>query len=132
MSNVLWIVVSLVAYIGGLIAIVRVTPQLLSRSFDEFGFMWVAALDILGAILALGAVVMILSISNGAPPGKILNFLLLIGVIVVAVRTSLSSFRPHVLAGTFRVSRILAGSFCLLLAAAAVFYIVQLFATSDH
>lgn len=129
MNPVLWTLASVVAYIGGLIIIVRVTPRLLSHSFDEFAFTGIAALDILGAILMFGAVAVMYALFNAALAIKVLDFFLLIGIILVTLRMSLSSFRPRIVSGTFRLSRILAGSFCLCLTAAAVFYMIQLFRT---
>ncbi len=127
MNAVLWTLASVVAYIGGLIIIVRVTPRLLLHSFDEFTFMGIAALDIFGAILIFGSVGVTYGLFNAALAIKIFDSLLLVIVILVTLRISLSSFRPRIVSGTFRLSRILAGSFCLCLAAAALYSIVQFF-----
>lgn len=127
MQYVLWTLVSLIAYVGGLLLIARVTPVLLLHSFDEGVFMGVAALEILGALLALGSVVVMYALFNGAFPIRVLNFFLLVGILLVTLRMSLFSFRSRAIRKTFSTSRIIAGSFCLLLAAAAVFYITQLF-----
>ena len=127
MPYVLWTLASLIAYVGGLFLILRVTPRLLVRSYDEGLFMGIAALDILGALLAFGGVVILYALFNAALAIKVLNFFLLLGILAVTIRMALFSFRPRGLADTIQVSRILAGGFCLFLAAAAVFYIVQLF-----
>ncbi len=125
MQNFLWVLVSLVAYVGGLVIVVRVTPSLLSHTFDEMFFMGGAALDILGALLAFGAIVLTFAMFNGAFPVRVLNFLLLLGVLAVAVRTALYCIRPRV--GTTAVSRALTGGYGFFLAVASVFYIVQIF-----
>jgi hypothetical protein len=123
MQSFLWVIVSVVAYVGGLVIVVCVTPRLLSHSFDELFFMGGAALDILGALLAFGAIVLTFAMFNGEFPIRVLNFLLLIGILVVTARTALYCIRPRV--GTTAVSRALTGGYGFFLAAASVFYIVQ-------
>ncbi len=125
MQNFLWIVLSIVAYVGGMLIIWRMTPRLLAHSFDEMVFMGFAALDILGALLVFGAIVLIFAMFNGAFPVRVLNFLLLVGILAVTVRTALYCVRPRV--GTTAVSRALTGGYSFFLSIAAVFYIVQLF-----
>ncbi|HZR41265.1 MAG TPA: hypothetical protein VFB12_14175 [Ktedonobacteraceae bacterium] len=127
MTYVLLTLASIIAYIAGLMVIARVTPKLLSHAFDEGLFMGIAALIILGSLLVFGAVVMTYAVFNAALAVKILDFLFLVGIFIVAIRVSLFSFRSSALPGTYRISRILAGSYCLLLAVAAICYIVQLF-----
>jgi hypothetical protein len=126
MQYTLWVLLSIIAYASGLLVIIKVTPRLLSRSFDEVMFVGIASLDILGALLAFGGVVIVYALFNGALAIKFLTFFLAVGILVVAVRTSLYCFRGAAV-GAFRVSRIIAGSYGLFLAAAAVFYIAQLF-----
>jgi hypothetical protein len=125
MQNFLWVFVSIVAYVGGLLLIWRMTPRLLSHSFDEMVFMGFAALDILGALLVFGAIVLMFAMFNGAFPVRVLNFLLLVGILAITVRTALYCVRPR--AGTMAVSRALTGGYSFFLAAASVFYIVQIF-----
>lgn len=127
MQNFLWVVVSIVAYVGGLVIVVRVTPRLLMHSFDEVFFMGGAVLDILGALLAFGAIVLTFIMFNGAFPIRVLNFLLLVGILAVTVRTALYCIRPRV--GTTALSRALTGGYGFFLAVASVFYIVQIFTT---
>jgi hypothetical protein len=127
MSYFLWVLVSLVAYIGGLIIIWQVTPRLLARSYDEGLFMAIAALDIVGALLAFGAVVVTFALFNGALGIRIMDFILLVGILFLGVRMAWFSFRPRLLANTVRVSRIIAAVYCLCLALAALYYIVQIF-----
>jgi hypothetical protein len=127
MSNVLWVLMSIVGYIAGLAIIMRVTPWLLLRSYDEGLFMGVAALDIMGALLVFGAVGLTYALFGGNFAVKVLDFFFLVGILVVGVRTALFSFRPRSIGGTFRVSRVIAGTYCLGLALAACWYIVQIF-----
>lgn len=127
MSNVLWTLLSIVAYIGGLIILVKVTPMLPTRSFDEGFFMGLAATDIMGAVLAFGAVYVTDAVFPGSLAVHILDFLLLAGILIIAARLTFQSLKPRVLVGTFPVSRVLAGAYGLFLVLAAFFCITQLF-----
>ena len=127
MTNVLLIVGSLLAYIAGIVIILRTTPQLLTRSYDEGWFMGLAALDIVGALLVFGALALSYTLFSGAFGIKVLDFLLLVGILFVSLRMMFSSFRPRYAVGTFRVSRIAAGFYCLLLALASCSFLIQLF-----
>ncbi len=126
MQTALLTIASILAYIGGLFVLVKMTPKLLVRSYDETTFMGLAIVDILAALLTFGSIVVTLILFNGVVI-KVFDFVLLLGVLAVAGRLALACFRPRILAGTFRISRMLAGGYCLLLAAAAAFYILQLF-----
>jgi hypothetical protein len=130
MTYFLWVLGSLIAYAAGLAIIWQVTPRLLGRSFDEGLFMAIAALDIVGALLAFGAVVVTLFLFNGAIGIKIMDFLLLVGILLLGLRLAVFSLRPHLLTHTVRVSRIIACIYCLCLALAALYYIVQMFLPS--
>jgi hypothetical protein len=130
MAYFLWVVASLIAYIGGLVIIWQVTPRLLGRSFDEGLFMAIAALDIVGALLAFGAVVVTLFLFNGAIGIKIMDFILLVGILLLGLRMAVFSLRSSLLPNTVRASRIMAGVYCLCLALAALYYIVQMFVPS--
>ncbi len=92
--------------------------------------MAIAAAEVIGGILAFAPIGINFALFNGAFAIKVLDFLLLVGIFIVGLRMSISSFRPRYKAGTFQVSRILAGSYCILLLAAAVYYIVLLFVPS--
>ncbi len=127
MSSVLLVLACIVAYMSGLIIIMRMTPLLLARAFDEGLFMVIAAADILGGLLAFGGVIVPLLMFNAPTSVRILDFFLLVGILLVALREALRSLRLEDTGGTFRVSRIIAGTYGLFLAAAAVFYIIQLF-----
>jgi len=127
MQYVLWTLCCLVAYVGGLMIIARVTPRLLARKFDEGWFMGIAALDILGALLAFGAVFVLFALFNGALATRILDFFLLIGLGGIAGRMSLYSFRGAIKTHEVQSSRIIAGTFCAFLVFSALFYMFQLF-----
>jgi hypothetical protein len=127
MTYFLWVVVSVIAYIGGVVIILRVTPRIMMRSFDEGLFMAIAALDIIGALLAFGAVVVTFALFNGAIWIRILDVLLLSGIILVGVRMALLCLNPRFTVKTVKTSRIIAGVYCVCLALAALYYIVQMF-----
>jgi hypothetical protein len=127
MSNTLWVICSIVAYIAGLYIMLRTTPMLLARSYDEGLFMAIAAGDILGAILAFGAIVILYAIFNASTLIKVIDCLLLIGVLLITARLAMFSLRPRYVAGTNKISRILSGIYCIGLAVASVYYIIQLF-----
>ncbi len=127
MQYALWTIVSLVAYVGGLIILLRATPRLCFRSFDEGLFMGFAALAIAGALLSFGSFVVTYSIFSGTLEVKIVNFLMLIGILIVGIRLSMRSFRPRTLTGTIEASRIMVGSYGILLAFATLYCIIQLF-----
>ncbi len=132
MLIVLGTLASLIAYIGGLFIVIKVTPLLLFRQYDEGLFMGIAAADIVGGILAFAAVMVTFALLNGTQNviTRVFDTVLLVGIFLIAVHMSLRSFRPSIVAGTFLVSRILAGSFCLLLTLAAIYAIVLLFLPS--
>jgi hypothetical protein len=89
--------------------------------------MGIAALDIFGGLLAFGAIVLTFGLFSGNFPVKFFDFVLLVGILIVATRLSFSSFQPPIITGTFIASRIIAGSYSVLLAFAALFLMVQLF-----
>ena len=127
MPPALWTLIGLVAYVCGLVIVITMTPRLVRLRFDEGLFMGIAAADVLGGMLAFAPLAITFALFNGSFGVKVLDFLLLVGIFVVGLRMSLRSFRPRNAGGTFRVSRILAGSFCLLLLAASVYCIILLF-----
>lgn len=127
MPYVLWTLASFIAYAGGLIVIMRITPRLMARSFDELWFTGFAVIDIIGAILAFGAVVITYSLFSANFAVKVLDFLLLVGIAFVAGRTSFTCFRTGAGAKTSPVSRVTATGYGLFLVLAALYYIAQLF-----
>src|SRR5258708_11127918 len=127
MQPVLLTVIGVIAYIFGLLIMITVRPRLLKLSFDEGLFMGSAAADVFGGILAFAPVGITFALFSGRFGIKILDFLLLVGILIVGLRMSLRSFRPRYPAGTFQVSRILAGSYCLFFLAAAPSALLRLF-----
>jgi hypothetical protein len=118
-----------VAYIGGLILLVRIMPRLIKRAFDDALFIGVAAVAIFGAMLAFGAVGVTFALFTGGLGVRILDALLLLILGIVTLRTSILAFRPRYdsyqnASGT---SRIMVGSFFLLLTVAAAAVLVLLF-----
>jgi hypothetical protein len=126
MQAFLWMLVSLMAYIVGLMLIVKVTPRLLLRSYDDAWFMVFAVLDILGALLIFGCIVISLGVFEGNVGIRALDFILLVVVILVTGRVAFSCFRND-RGGVRFVSRYGAGFFCLLLTFAAFYEIIGLF-----
>ena len=119
----------IVAYIAGLVLLVKITPGLLKRAYDDALFIGVAAVAVFGAMLAFGAVGVTYSVFNGGLAVRVFDALLLAILGIVALRTSLGAFRPryNFNAGTYRASRIMTGGFFLALVAAAAFVLVLLF-----
>ena len=124
-----WTIACLIAYIAGLVLLMRVTPLLLVRAYDQGLFMAIAAVDILGGIFAFGAVAVTFALFSGNFGVRVLDFLLLVGIVIVGIRMSIRSFRPSE-AKTNRISRIVAGTYCLVLALAALYYLVLLLTPS--
>lgn len=131
MPFVLWTALCLMAYIGGIVILIWMTPHLLARSYDDVMFMGIAAAEVFGAMLAFGAVAITFGIFSGNFGSKVLDFLLLIGILIVGGRMSLRSFRSRSFSGTYLTSCIVAGSYGAFLALAALFYLVMLLVPSS-
>lgn len=131
MPFALWTLLCLIAYIGGIVILVWVTPHLLARSYDEGLFMGIAAADVFGGMLAFGAVAITFGIFSGNFGSRVLDFLLLIGILFAGGLMSMRSFRSRYYSGTNLLSCIIAGSYGVFLALAALFYIVMLFMPSN-
>jgi len=127
MQQFLLTLACLIAYAGGLVILVKMTPRLLFLTYDEGMFMGIAAADVFGAILIFGAVGVTFALFNGSIPIRALDFLLLLGMLFVGIRAAIRSFRPRYIQGTFSVSRIIAGCYCLALFVAALYLIGWLF-----
>ncbi|HEY4035064.1 MAG TPA: hypothetical protein VGL94_13975 [Ktedonobacteraceae bacterium] len=126
MENIVVSLLSIFAYIVGLVILWKVTPRLLSLSFDEPMFVGIATLDILGACFAFGAIVVTLGLFDGSFEIKLIDLLLLVGIFGVSIRMASYCLRPR--AKAFWVSQWLAGAYCLFLVGAAGYYTIQLFA----
>lgn len=129
MQYVLWTFLSIVAYIGGLVIIIRATPPLAVRSFDEGLFMGIAALDILGAMLAFGAFIVTYGLYSGSLPIKVLNFFMLLGIAIIAGRLGFTTYRPRSTIKTLPISRLIVIVYCLFLIGIALYCVTLLFAS---
>ena len=127
MQPVVWTLIGLIAYVCGLVIVLTITPRLWKFRFDEWMFMGYAVAVVSGGILAFVPLAITFALFNGSFGVKIFDFLLLVGIFVVGLRMSLRSLSPRYAGETFRVSRILVGSFCLLLLAASIYCIILLF-----
>lgn len=127
MQYVLWVIVSLIGYAAGVYILLRVTPMLLHRQYDEGFFMGIAALDIVGALLAFGGIIIPLLLFSGAIAMRIVAVLLLLGILFVAIRLVNRSLRPRSTTDTFLISRIIAGVYSIFLVLASLYYLVQIF-----
>ncbi|HEY0755507.1 MAG TPA: hypothetical protein VGD98_16235 [Ktedonobacteraceae bacterium] len=127
----LWLITlgCLVAYVVGLFLLIRIMPRLIARAFDEALFIGVAAVAIFGAMLAFGAIGIIFAIFIGSLASRIGDALLLLILGGITLRTSINAFRPRYdsYQSANRTSRIMAGSFFLLLAIAAASVLILLF-----
>jgi len=126
MLYVLWTFVCLCAYIGGLVILVRVTPLLLSRTFDEGYFMAIAAADVFGGMFVFGAVAITFALFSGTSAIKLLDFFLLLGIVIVAFSLSYRCFRSRRAVKAHFVSSVVASGYALFLGLAALFYLVLL------
>ncbi len=89
--------------------------------------MGIAALDIVGALLAFGGIIIPFLLFSGAIGIRIFAVLLLLGILFVAIRLANRSLRPRTTANTFLISRIIAGVYSIFLALASLYYLVQIF-----
>ncbi len=125
MSFVIWTIIALVLYIAGLVILLRITPRILIHAYDEGIFTVFAAAEIFGGLFVFGAVTITFGLYNGSFGIKLLDFLLLAGILIVCGSQLLSNFRAF-RPGVVRSSRMAVSLYCLLLALAALYYIVIL------
>lgn len=130
MQYVLWVIVSLIGYVAGVSLLLRVTPMLLHRQYDEGFFMGIAALDIVGALLAFGGVIIPLLLFGGSIGIRIFAVLFLLGILFVAVRLAMRSLRPRIMTDTFLTSRIIVGVYSIFLVLATLYCLVLVFIPS--
>ncbi|HET9922162.1 MAG TPA: hypothetical protein VFQ30_20190, partial [Ktedonobacteraceae bacterium] len=126
MQPLLWTLLCLVAYAGGLVIILKMTPMLFAYEYYEGMFLGVAAADIVGGMLAFGAMVITFGLFSGAFGIRVLDFALLVGIFIVGVSMVRRCLHPRVM-NTHLPSRISAGIYCGLLALIAIVSIVLLF-----
>ena len=127
MQPVVWTLIGLIAYVCGLVILITMTPLVWKFRYDEWMFMGYAVVVVSGGIMVFVPLAITFALFNGSLGVKIFDFLLLVGIVVVGLRMAMRSFRPRYAGGTFQVSRMLAGCFCLLLLAASVYCIILLF-----
>lgn len=122
----------LVAYIGGLFMLIKIMPSLIKRAFDDALFIGVAAVAIFGAMLVFGAIGVTFALFNGETGVRIADALLLLILGFITLRTSINAFRPRYNSyqSANRTSRIMVGSFFLLLTVTASVVLVLLFLPS--
>ena len=130
MQYVLWIIVSLIGYVAGVYILLRVTPMLLHRQYDEGFFMGIAALDIVGALLAFGGVIIPLLLFSGSLGIRIFAVLFLLGILFVSLRLVIRSLRPRITTDTFLISRIIAVTYSIFLVLASLYCLVLIFIPS--
>ncbi len=126
MSYALWTLLSIAVYVLGIILFGWATPRLYWHSYDQLAFTGFAALEIVAALCTFGAVAITYGLFSGSFAIKVLDFLLLIGILVIGIRLAFRSFRAR-RAGVIIASRNIAGLYFLLLILAALFYMALLF-----
>lgn len=127
MAVAVWVITSLVAYIVGIFVLLRVTPLLYYRPYDGEVFLGLATLDIFAAILAFGGIIVTLALFNGAVGIRILDFLMLLGILLIAIYLTRRSLRRTPPSGTYRISRFLVAGFSVFLLIACCYTMIQLF-----
>src|SRR5438445_8528228 len=115
MSNLFWTLACLCAYIGGLIVLVRVTPLLLIRRYDEGYFMAIAAADVFGGMFVFGAVAITFALFSGTFAIRLLDFFLLLGIVIVAFGLSYKCFRSPSTIKADPVSSVVVSGYALFL-----------------
>ncbi len=127
MSGFLLVVLCLAAYGGGLVVLRNVTPLLLKRKFDDVLFMGLAAVLILGSLLAFAPIGVMLAFFNSTTSVRIGDTILLLVMVIVVTRITFRCFRPGYKMEVVRLSGILAGSYYLLVLGLAIYAIVLMF-----
>ncbi|HLZ81705.1 MAG TPA: hypothetical protein VKP04_08745 [Ktedonobacteraceae bacterium] len=127
MSYILWTFMCFCAYVGGLVILVKITPLLLTRTYDEGYFMAIAAADVLGGMFVFGAVAITFGLFSGTFAIRLMDCFLLLGIAIVAFNLSYRCFRSRRAIKAHSVSRVIASGYSLLLGLAALFYLALLF-----
>lgn len=126
MSYTLWTILCLAAYIVGIVVLLMTTPRILCYSYDQPIFTGFAVLEVIGGLCVFGAVTITYGLFSGSFAIKLLDFLLLLGILIVGSSLSYRSFRSR-RREAIRATRIIVSIFCLLLALAALYYLAVLF-----
>ena len=127
MSGFLLTVLCLLSYACGLFALLKITPMLLKRTFDDVYFMGLAAAIIIGSLLIFAPVGITFSYFNSAFAVRTLDVLFLLGIAVVVARMAYRCFRPAYYMQVIRLSGILAGSYYVLVLILAAYALVLMF-----
>ena len=128
MSGFLLTVVCLASYGGGLFLLRKMTPMLLKSRFDDVFFMGLAAVVIIGSLLAFAPIGVLFAYFNSVLPVRVFDVILLLGIAVVALRTAFRCFRPAYSMEVVRLSGILAGSYYILVLGLTAYALVLMFA----
>jgi len=134
MSTVLLTILSLVSYIAGIAILLYSTPRTIRRQYDEWMFMLFAAVDIVGGLLVFAAVGVTYALFNANLDVRIFDLMLLAVIIFISLRLAYRCFRPSSSpdplynVSVVKLSSILAGSYYILLIAAALYALVMIIA----
>jgi len=127
MLYILWTFMSFCAYVSGLVILVKVTPLLLTRTYDEGYFMAIAAADVLGGMFVFAAVAITFGLFSGMFVIRLIDCFLLLGIAIIAFNLSYRCIRSRRAVKAHPVSRVIASGYSLFLGLAALFYLVLLF-----
>lgn len=127
MSGFLLTVLCLVSYGGGMAMLLKVTPMLVKRKFDDVFFMGLAAAVIIGSLLVFAPIGILFSFFNSAFAVRALDVLLLLGIAIIALRITYRCFRPSYKMEVIRLSGILTGSYYLLVLGLTAYALVLMF-----
>lgn len=130
MSPVLATLLCMVAYVAGVFLLIYSTRRIIRYTYDDMFFMAIAALEIIGGLLVFAPVAVMFALFNASFVIRFVDFFLLAFIIGLAARQAWRCFRPWShpnplrSANTIRATGILAGSYFVLLIAAALFALV--------
>jgi hypothetical protein len=127
MSGFLLTVLCLISYGAGLAVLLKVTPLLVKRSFDNVFFMGLAAAVIIGSLLVFAPVGITFGFFNSAFAVRTLDVILLLGIAFVVIRLTYRCFRPSYKMEVIRLSGILAGSYYLLVLGLTAYALLLMF-----
>ena len=127
MSGFLLTLLCLISYGAGLAVLLRVTPMLVKRKFDDVFCMGLAAAVIIGSLLVFAPIAITFSFFNSAFAARALDVILLLGIAVVALRITYRCFRPSYKMEVIRLSGILTGSYYLLVLGLTAYALLLMF-----
>jgi|SRR5579872_656943 len=127
MSGFLLTVLCLISYGAGLGVLLKVTPMLVKRKFDDVFFMGLAAAVIIGSLLVFVPIAITFSFFNSTFAVRTLDVILLLGIAVVAIRITYRCFRPSYKMEVIRLSGVLTGSYYLLVLGLTAYALLLMF-----